>query len=132
MTAFPDVLLIVPVVNVFLSGILLATWTFIDARERASERAFQWAVLAAFVVPVVVYLLFRDRIGERGPMRPRERAVGTVFCASLAGYLSAIVSPPDPASWGLYALVFVPVGLVVGYALIWRGGHVQIRERLVL
>ena len=133
MTLVATGLMFVFMVNVLLTGILLAIWTYIDATERASANAVQWAIVAAFLLPVVLYLLFRDRIGTRsGPMGQTERAIGTAYCGCLAGFLSAMISPPDPATAGLYALVFVPVGLVVGYVLVWRGKLVAVSEQFSL
>ena len=114
-----------------IAAISLGWWTYLDASDRGSERAVLWALLVGFLlVPVAVYLLVRDRIGARsGPISDTERAVGTASVGTLVGVVSGTLAPPDPVTGGLYTFAALPVGLAVGYALVWRGGLWRLRDR---
>lgn len=116
---------------IMLSGpLFLGAWIYIDARRRGSESSVLVAIGGAcLLVPAVIYFFRRDRIGSRGPMGRGEQLVGMAVLGTLFGLLGGILSPPDPAAGGIYALMFVPVGLGVGYVLLWRRRWPKVRAR---
>ncbi|WP_255192951.1 hypothetical protein [Natronobeatus ordinarius] len=120
-----EYLLALPVLNTILSLVLLGWWVTIDASDRGSKTPVFWgiAVIALAGIPAVLYLVYRKKIGPRrtSPGR-KESAVGTVFVATLIGYVGVLVAPPDPVTAGLYLPVAFVVGLIFGYLLIWQGG----------
>jgi len=110
----------------YLVGLLtIGYWVFRDARERGSDGSSSWAIAAAlFPLMLVVYVFYRSRIGERGQHADqRERAAGSYIVGFLLAFVSgALLSPPDPFSQLLWFVGALPVGLLVGYLLVWQDG----------
>lgn len=114
-----------------LLGMLTAgSWTYLDARSRgAGSIAPLWgAGVAGFFPLALFYLYFRRQIGERSePPSGSENALGvTAFgClfASLGSLLGGLISPLfttiDAVTLGWYALGLLPIGIVLGYLVVY-------------
>lgn len=113
------------VATVLVLGLLSLFYTVAtDAKARGSGAWISWGVTAVFVpFGPALYLLYRSQIGERtASLTRRERLAGTgtvVFLIAFTG--GAVLSPPDPFTQLWYAALSLPVGLLAGYLLVWRG-----------
>jgi cell division protein FtsW (lipid II flippase) len=111
--------------TIFVLGLLSLFYTVAaDAKARGSDAWLSWGITAVFVpFGPGLYLLYRSQIGERtASLTDRERLAGTGSITFLVAFVSgAVLSPPDPFTQLLYTALSVPVGLLVGYLLVWRG-----------
>lgn len=116
----------------YLVGLLaIGYWVYRDARERGSDGPSSWALAAALVpLMLAVYVAYRSRIGERSHRSDRpERAAGSYVVGFLFAFVSgAMLSPPDPFSQLLWFVGALPVGLIVGYLLVWQNGWRKLRS----
>lgn len=116
---------------VVAANVSLALWVYYDATARGAEGASR-GVWALFPPYLLWYLFTRDRLGPRHrPIEGREAIVGSTFVGLfLAVVLGSVLAPPDPFTQSLYVAALVPVGGVVGYLLIARGGYARLKDRL--
>lgn len=108
-----------------ISGVLTAgAWTYRDARARGMGTVSPiWGIaVAGFILLAPVYLVLRSRLGERDdPVSPTDRTLGVwSIGAVLSVVLAAVVAPPDPVTTGWYLLGLFPVGIIIGYAVVYR------------
>lgn len=101
-----------------------------DARARGSDSPSTWGGLCGWIpILLIVYLLYRPRIGGRTePAGRRERLAGSIGLGFLLSFLAgAVLSPPDPFSQLLWFAGSAPLGVLVGYLLVWRRGYSKLR-----
>lgn len=124
-----------------LLGMLSAgIWTYLDAGSRGTGKvAPLWgAGVAGFVPLAAFYLYVRSRLGERDqPPGSGEDAVGVlaigcIFAsigALLGGQVTAAMTQIDAATLGWYTLGLLPVGILLGYAIVYGPWIGQPRTR---
>lgn len=112
-------------ISLALSGAISAgAWTYFDAKARGSGSVSPlWGLAVAGFLPLVpVYLYLRTRIGDRdvAPTSTERTlavwAIGAVFAILLA----PIVAPPESVTVGWYLLGLFPVGILIGYGVVYR------------
>jgi len=110
----------------------LGSWIIADADARGSNWPELWGAGCIVIPPLIfVYLFIRSRIGRRDePLVRNERILGTaVLSSTVALVLSGILSPPDPFTRIFYYILLLPVGVLIGYWLVWRRGWARLRTR---
>lgn len=118
--ALASLVFVLAVIGVAAAGV----WTYHDASARgAGAIAPLWGLGVVGFIPLgLFYVHFRSHIGERAtPPRGRETALAVTAIGSIfAAVLAPLVSPPDPVTMGWYALGLWPVGIFVGYGIVFR------------
>lgn len=129
------------VILVGLVGMLSAgLWTYLDSSDRgAGKIAPLWgAGVAGFVPLAVFYLYFRGHIGARTePPSTAEdtlavTAIGCLFAsigALSGGMITPLFAEIDAVTLGWYALGLLPVGIVLGYLVVYGPWFGQPRAR---
>lgn len=114
-----------------LLGMLAAgVWTFLDARARGSGKvAPLWGAGVAGFIPLgLFYLYFRRHIGERDGVpssAENTAAVTAIGCLTasigslVGGLVTSLFTAIDAVTLGWYALGLLPVGIILGYLVVY-------------
>ena len=125
--SFPSTIVFVLALALGLLGLIsTAVWTYLDAKARGDSWAIPWGISAVLVFPVLLlYLLVRDRLGERSHPPSRTQRVALVVLLGCLGTFVAgsVLSPPDPVTQLSTVVVLFPVVLAAAWLAerYWRG-----------
>ena len=117
--SLPITIAFVLVAGIALLGLVsAAVWTYLDAKARDDSWAILWVIGVVLAFPVLlIYLLVRNRLGERSHPPDRSQRVALVLLLGCLGTFvgGSMLSPPDPVSQLSTVVVLFPVVL----AAVW-------------
>lgn len=118
-----NLVLVLAILGVVTAG----AWTYLDSRERgAGYIAPLWGLgVAGFIFLVIFYLYFRQFIGDRSsPPDAKERTLAVLSIGSLFAVAVSLFIPfPDAVTLGWYLLGLWPIGVLIGYAIVYRNQY---------
>lgn len=118
-----NLVLLLAILGVVTAG----AWTYLDSRDRgAGYIAPLWGLgVTGFIFLGIFYLYFRRFIGKRAtPPDARERTLAVLSIGSLFAVAVSLFIPfPDSVTLGWYLLGLWPIGILIGYAIIYRNQY---------